>query len=71
MRQFILEREQIAELAIVVLRPQVKAVVAVDQLCGDANALAGAAHAALEHDADVEVAGNLPHVYVAALVRKR
>ena len=71
MRQFILQGEQIAEIAIVILRPEMKSVVTVDQLRGHPNALAGAAHAAFENHADIEVAGNLPHVDIAAFVGER
>ena len=71
LRNLVLQREDVVEVAVVALRPQVAAGRAVDQLRGDAHALAGLAHAALEHVADPELPRELPDVDVLALERER
>jgi hypothetical protein len=43
----------------------VEAVGGVDQLSGDPHAVAGAAHAALEHRADTQLGGDLRDVHEA------
>ena len=68
LRHLVLKREDVGELAVVVLGPNMVAGRRVDQLGGDANAISGLAHAALQHVAHAEVAGDLGHVHGLALV---
>ena len=58
-RDFILDREQVAELALVRARPEMSAVGGRDELGGHAYAVAGPADAALEHVRDLQLAGDL------------
>ena len=60
--------EHVAQLAVVLLGPDVLAGLGLDQLAGDPDAFACGAHAALEHVAHAELARDLPHVDRAALV---
>ena len=64
----VLHREDVVQLAVVLLGPDVLAAPGVDQLAGDAQPPAGRAHAALQHVAHAEVARDLAHVDRAALV---
>ena len=56
-----LDGENIREVAIVALRPDVLVVARVDELAGDADLAAGAAHAALENVGDAKFLADLPH----------
>ena len=51
---FILDREDAGELAVVFFRPQVIAAAGVDQLRGDAHLVAGLLHAAFQHRRDIQ-----------------
>jgi hypothetical protein len=63
----ILDRENVGEVAIVALGPEMVAGRSVDQLGGDPNAVAGLAHAAFQHVADAEFARDLADIDRAAL----
>ena len=58
----VLNREDIVHFAVEAVGPQLVAALRVDELRGHAQPLAGLAHAALEHVADIEVARHLAHV---------
>ena len=70
LRDLVLQGEDVVQVAVVALGPDVIAARAFDQLGGDAHALAGLAHAALEHMTDLELPRDLGHVDVFALERK-
>ena len=67
----ILNGEDIFELAIITLRPEVVAVSHVDELRRDAKPVAGFPHAALQHRVDLESASDLADVLVFFLERER
>ncbi len=56
----VLDGEDVGELAVVALGPDVAVGRGVDQLDGDAHPVAGLAHAALDHVLDAELARHLP-----------
>ena len=62
----VLDGEYVFHLAVVALRPQVVAVGDVDQLGGDAQPVAGAPHAALQHRGYVERRADLADVLAFA-----
>jgi hypothetical protein len=64
----VLEREDVVQAAVVAIGPEMPAAAAVDQLDGDAHAVPGLAHAALEDMADAERARRLTHFDRLALV---
>ena len=64
----VLHRENVGEVAVVALGPDVVAGCGFDQLRGDADAVAGFAHAAFEHIAHAKLAANLLHIDGLALV---
>jgi hypothetical protein len=66
----VLHLEDVGELAVVAVRPQVVAERGVDQLPGHAHAIGRLAHAALEHVALTHLACHLAHVECFALVGK-
>src|SRR5262245_11028090 len=66
----VLQCENVGELAVVALCPDVLAGVSLDQLCGDADTVAGFTQAAFEHVAHAELAPDLLYVDSAPLVRK-
>ena len=70
-RDLVLQREDVAQVAVVALGPDVVAGGAIDQLRGDAHAAARLAHAALEHVLHLELARHLRHVDELALVHER
>src|SRR6185295_6509294 len=70
LRDFVLQRENVVELAIVALGPHMTARSAIDQLGGDANATAGLAHAALEQMAHLELPRSLWRIDMLALERE-
>src|SRR6266849_3454489 len=65
---FILDGEDIAQFAVIALRPMMTAGYRIDQLRADAYPGAGAAYAAFEHVAHAKLARNLFHVDRAVLV---
>ena len=66
-RDLVLQREDVVEIAVVALGPDVIAVDAVDQLGGDAHAAAGFAHAAFQHVADLQLPRDLRDIDILAL----
>jgi hypothetical protein len=58
----LLDGEDVLELAVEALRPHLIAVVGARQLNPDAQAVAGLAHAAVEHRGDAEPGADLAHV---------
>ena len=68
--QFFLDGEDIGEVAIVAVGPEMVAVCRIDQLPGNANAAVRHADAALKHVADAEFLRELLHLDRAALVGK-
>ncbi len=69
-RDVVLNREDVIELPVVPLGPQMIAVGGVHELHADPNAVAGLAHASLEHGRDVEARGNFAHIHLLALELK-
>ncbi len=67
---FILDREDAGQLAVVFLRPQVIAAARVDQLRGDAHFVAGFLHAAFQHGRDIQHFADLAQVLSLALERE-
>ncbi len=63
---FVLHGEHVGRREIELLRPLVKAGGNVDELHGDAQAVAGLAYAAFEHAADAELLSDLAQVVIAA-----
>ena len=61
-RDLVLQREDVVELAVVALGPDVGAGRRIDELAGDAHAIRRLAHAAFEHVAHAEFAADLLHV---------
>ena len=61
-RDLVLHGEDVVELAVVPFRPELVAAGGVDELCGDTEARAGGAHAALEHGGDTELATDFADV---------
>ena len=55
-RDLVLQREDVGQVAVVAVRPQMRAVGGVDELRGDAHPVAGAADRALQHRRHAEVA---------------
>ena len=64
----VLYGEDVRGIAVEAVGPDMAAGLAVDQLRVDANAIAGAPHAALQHVANSELASHLPNIDRAALV---
>src|SRR6185369_2299106 len=58
----VLDREDVFQVAIVTLGPHMPVGLCVDQLYGDAHAVAGPSHAAFDDVLHPEVLGDLPHV---------
>src|SRR5438128_429644 len=68
MSYFILDGENISEIAVESIGPDVTAVPAVDELSGDANARGRFSHAAFKDEIDLEVLRDLLHIHRFALV---
>src|SRR6202012_5688566 len=66
----VLQVEDVAEPAIEAVGPQMPAGVRIDQLSGDAQALAAAADAAFEHIGDAKLAPDLADIYGPVLVEE-
>ncbi len=66
-RDLVLQREDVLEVAVVALGPDVPVALGIDQLHRDAHAVAGAAHAALDDELHAELLGLLPYVHGLAL----
>src|SRR6185369_4498512 len=64
---FVLDREDILELAVVAFGPDMPVGMRVDELHGDTDAIADLAHAAFEDIFDAELACDLLHLYGFAL----
>src|SRR5215469_17396039 len=58
----VLDREDVSEITVVTLGPDVLAILGLDQLRGDADAVAGFAQAAFEDIANAELMPNLFHI---------
>ena len=67
----VLQRENIAEFAIIAIGPDVIACGSIDQLRSDPYAVAVLAHAALQHIAHAQFAGHALHVNRFSLVGER
>src|SRR6516164_3101164 len=67
-RELVLKRENIVELTVVTLGPNVRSDCGVDELPGYAHAIASLAHAAFEHITHAQLAADLLHVDCLALV---
>ena len=70
LRQLVLHREDIRELAIKAVGPDVRAARGIDELAGNAHPVARLADAAFQHVTHAEVAADLLHVDRLALVGK-
>src|SRR6516225_10025599 len=68
---FVLNRKNVFQFAIVALGPQIVTVRGVDKLRSDPEPLAGAANASFEDSFDVELTSDLPDVQFAAAEAKR
>ncbi len=66
--KIILQLEQIRELAVVGLRPDLETTARIHQSRADPNALAGAAHTSLQYGRHTQIAPNTADVGVAAFV---
>ena len=64
----ILQIEDVRQLAVETVRPEMRARRSIDELPGDAHPVARLAHAAFEHVAHAELAPDLLHVHRPALV---
>ncbi len=71
LRNLVLQREDVVQVAVVAFGPEVVVARRLDQLRRDAHATAGAAHAALEHVVDLQLPRHLRQVDVLALERER
>ena len=67
----LLDREHVLDGSVVPLRPEMGAGRGIDELGGDAHAVAGAADAALDHVAGAERAADLAHVRALAAEGER
>ena len=67
----VLHREDVVELPVPGVRPQVRVRARLDQLRGDAHLVAGPAHRAFEDVRNIEPLGDLRDLHVLALVRER
>ena len=70
-RDLVLDREDVVELAVVGLRPQVRVGAGADQLRGDPHRVARLAHGAFEHVRHVQRARDLRDRDLFALERER
>ena len=70
-RDFVLQRKQVVERAIIAVRPHVRTGCRFDQLGRDADSIPGLAHAAFKHVPDIKFASDLAHIHRATLVDKR
>ena len=68
LRDIALDSEDIGQLPVVALGPEMRLRPAVDELGGDADLIAGAAHAALENRPGAKLAADLRDALAAALV---
>src|SRR5262249_56403206 len=68
LHHLVLGREDVGEIAIEPLGPQMPAAAGIDELRRDAHAIAGLADAALEHEAHAEIPSDLLHFDGLALV---
>ena len=66
----VLDGEDVLELAVVALGPDMRLGLAVDQLHGDAHAVGGLAHASLDHVVDAEFLGDAARRHRLALVHE-
>jgi ABC-type multidrug transport system fused ATPase/permease subunit len=71
LRDIVLHDEDVIQLTIVLLRPEVEPGGRIDELSRDAHAITRPADAAFQHSADVELAADLAQVRVTALERER
>ena len=71
LRDLVLHRKNVSEIAVVAFAPDVAAGGGVVKLHGDAHAVAAFAHAALNHIADAKLLGDLLHVDGLALIGER
>ena len=71
MGDLVLNGEDVGEIAVVAVGPEVTAVFALDELRGDAHARAGLADAAFQDESDPEILAHPLHVHRPALVDKR
>ena len=69
--QLVLQGEDVAQLAVVTLRPNVRTRFCLNELAGNANTVARLAHTAFQHVAHAEFATDLFDVDRAPLVRER
>src|SRR6516225_1474370 len=67
----VLDGKDIGQFAVVAICPQMMASRCLDELCGDANAIAGAPHAAFEDVAHTKLATHLADVHTRTLVCER
>src|SRR5262245_21374822 len=70
-RYLILHLEDILQVAVIILRPDMIAIDRVDQLRGYPDAFAGSSHATLEYGGHAELVPDLSHVFLLAFKRKR
>jgi hypothetical protein len=70
LNHLVLRGEDVGEIAIEALGPDVPAALGIDELRGDAHAVAGFADRAFEHEAHAQVAPDLLHFDRSSLVGK-
>jgi hypothetical protein len=66
-RDLLLHGEDVGQLAVIGLRPELVPILHTHELGRDPQAIAAPPHAALEHGADIQTPPHLPHVGVSAL----
>src|SRR5262245_65609471 len=67
----VLYGKDVGQIAVVAIRPQMMPGRRLDQLRGDADAIAGPPHAAFDHVAHAEFATHSGHIHTRTLVSKR
>ncbi len=67
----VLQFEYVVQSAVITLGPKMVAGLGIDQLGGDAYALAGSANAALQQELDAQIRGDVLYLGRGTLVRER
>ena len=71
MGDLVLNGENISQITIITVGPDVTAIFPVNELAGDADTGAGLSHAPFQDKVHAETFGSLLHVHMFALVSKR
>src|SRR5262249_10975881 len=68
---FVLDGKDIGQVPIIAIGPDMAAVLAVDELAGDADACSSFSHASFQNEIYVKMLGHFLHIDVFALVSER